>query len=108
MNDTEGEAATPEEVKEIEEMASIGYTVVQAALEGTPSIVLPKEEGYVVLLLIDAPPSVRAALDTFINSAHITIPLAGTEEEVEKRLKAATFPPHAPDDTWTQVVKGKK
>lgn len=108
MSSTEDEAATPEELEEIEEMASIGYTVVQAALGGTPSLVLPKEEGYTVLLLIDAPPSVRAALDTLINSAHMTIPLCGTEEEVEQRLRAATSPPHAPDDTWTRVVKGKK
>lgn len=99
---------TLEELDEMEEMAAIGYTVVQAALDGTPSLVLPEEKGYVVLLLVDAPPAIRAALDTLVSSAHMTIPLSGTEEEVEARLKAATSLPHAPDDTWTQIVKKKK
>mgnify|MGYP003137837473 CR=1 FL=1 len=111
MNNREDEALTPEELGEIEEMAAIGKTIVEAAREGTPCIALPERtegKGYVILLLLDAPPSVLAALETIVDSARITLPLSGTEEEIEARLEGAMYSPTVPDSTWTRVVKRKK
>lgn len=111
MSNREDEVLTPEELEEIEEMAAIGKTIVEAAMGGTPCIVLPEEmgdKGYVVLLLLDAPPSVLATLETIVNSARITLPLSGTEEEIEARLEGAMCSSAVPDSTWTRVAKRKK
>jgi hypothetical protein len=91
---------------EMAETARVGYIVCYAALRGTPSIILPKKDGgYTVMLLVDAPPTVHATLAAIVESAPVTIPLDGTEEEMETQIQVVRGSSSHHDNTWTHRKK---